>query len=166
MLAHLVACYPFEQSKQNPHCVVGQAENMHTLQDEKLHNFNMSVMLTTLIARPFLKSSKTIFSTFFRRPMHFTHHCSQMINMPATIFTLTCWCDNIYNFLLASSGLDASFKDFFFLLLTRPRKGNSWGTPHNSSLCSLDVKIKTSQPYPVKVNTVLNCICNMQPEWF
>jgi hypothetical protein len=33
---------------------VGQVKNMHTLQVEKLYNFNMNVMLMTLAARLFL----------------------------------------------------------------------------------------------------------------
>jgi len=36
-----------------------------------------------------------------------------MINMLAITFTLTYWCHNIYNFLFAASGLDASLKDLF-----------------------------------------------------
>jgi len=80
---------------------------------EKLHNFNFNVMLTTLVARPFLKVVKQLFSGFLGDPCTFAHHYSQMINMLAITSTLTYWCDNIHNFLFAASALDASFKDCF-----------------------------------------------------
>lgn len=98
-------------------------KNMHTMQVEKLHNFNLNIMLTTLVDRPFLKVVKQLFSSFFRRPIHlYTSLFSNVINMLAITFTLTYWCDNTYNFLLAASGLDASFKDFFSYLHLQERE--------------------------------------------
>ena len=62
---------PLCVKQMKPSLCCGQAKkNMHTMQVEELNNFSLNVILTTLVARPFLKVVKQLFSNFFRRPMH------------------------------------------------------------------------------------------------
>jgi len=49
---------------------VDKLKDMHIMQVAKLLNFNLNVMFTTLVARPFLKIVKQLPSGIFRRPMH------------------------------------------------------------------------------------------------